>query len=45
MLYDREMSVAEVAEFLGVEPQTIRSTKHNALERLRARYAGKGDAP
>jgi RNA polymerase sigma factor (sigma-70 family) len=42
LLYDREMEVAEVASFLGVDPQTIRSTHHKAMLRLRAHF---GDAP
>jgi DNA-directed RNA polymerase specialized sigma24 family protein len=35
MLFDREMSVEEVAVVLGVNAQTVRSTKHKALSRLR----------
>ncbi|HXV23364.1 MAG TPA: sigma-70 family RNA polymerase sigma factor [Alphaproteobacteria bacterium] len=40
LIYDREMEVAEAAEFLGVNPQTIRSTHHKAMLRLRAHFAG-----
>lgn len=36
LLFDRDLSVAEVARFLDVDEQTIRSTKHKALLRLRA---------
>lgn len=43
LLYDREMEVAEAAQLLGVDPQTIRSTHHKAMQRLRAHFAG--DAP
>ena len=35
LLYDDELSVKEAAEALGVAPQTIRSTKHKAIARLR----------
>jgi RNA polymerase sigma-70 factor (ECF subfamily) len=40
LLYDREMEVAEVARLLKVDPQTIRSTHHKAMLRLRAHFAG-----
>ena len=38
MLYQREMEVAEVAEILGIDPQTVRSTHHKALVKLRAHF-------
>ncbi len=38
MLYPREMEVAEVAETLGIDPQTVRSTHHKALVKLRAHF-------
>ena len=44
LLYDREMEVAEAASFLGVDPQTIRSTHHKAMLRLRAHFQGDGNA-
>jgi len=37
MLFDEDLSVPEVAARLGVDEQTVRSTKHKALTRLRAR--------
>ena len=40
LLYDREMEVAEAAAFLGVDAQTIRSTHHKAMLRLRAHFFG-----
>jgi RNA polymerase sigma factor (sigma-70 family) len=40
LLYDREMEVAEAAAFLGVDPQTVRSTHHKAMLRLRAHFGG-----
>jgi RNA polymerase sigma-70 factor (ECF subfamily) len=42
MLYQREMEAAEAAEILGVAPQTVRSTHHKALTKLRAHFR-KGD--
>ena len=35
LLFERDLSVQEAAEALGVDPQTIRSTKHKAIARLR----------
>ena len=39
MLYDRDMEVAEIAETLGVDPQTVRSTHHKAMLKLRSHFA------
>ena len=38
LLFDKEMEPEEAASFLGVEVQTIRSTKHKAIEKLRQHY-------
>ena len=38
MLYDREMDVAEVAQLLGLDPQTVRSAHHKAMLKLRAHF-------
>ena len=38
LLYRREMEVAEVAQLLNIEPQTVRSTHHKALEKMRAHF-------
>lgn len=38
MLYQRDMEVAEAAETLGINPQTVRSTHHKALTKLRAHF-------
>ena len=38
MLYQRDMEVAEAAEIMGVESQTVRSTHHKALTKLRAHF-------
>lgn len=41
-LYDEERDVAEVARLLSVDAQTIRSTHHKALQRLRAHFREDG---
>jgi RNA polymerase sigma-70 factor (ECF subfamily) len=38
MLYERDMDVAEVAKILDVDPQTVRSTHHKAMIKLRAHF-------
>jgi RNA polymerase sigma factor (sigma-70 family) len=38
MLYEREMEVAEVAAVLAIDAQTVRSTHHKALIKLRAHF-------
>ena len=43
MLFEDERSVPEVARILNVGDQTIRSTKHKALERLRAHFISQTD--
>jgi RNA polymerase sigma-70 factor (ECF subfamily) len=35
LLFDRGMDVPQIAQFLAIEEQTVRSTKHKALEKLR----------
>lgn len=42
LIFDRDMDVAEAAELIGVDRQTIRSTRHKALVKLRAHF---GDDP
>ena len=44
LLFDEARSVPETAAMLGVNEQTIRSTKHKALIRLRGLLAGSDDA-
>jgi len=44
MLYDRDMEVAEIAETLGVDPQTVRSTHHKAMLKLRTHFAAEEQA-
>jgi RNA polymerase sigma-70 factor (ECF subfamily) len=38
LLYKKEMEVSEAADFLGVDPQTVRSTHHKALTKLRKHF-------
>jgi RNA polymerase sigma factor (sigma-70 family) len=38
MLYDREMEVGEIAQALAIDAQTVRSTHHKALIKLRAHF-------
>jgi RNA polymerase sigma-70 factor (ECF subfamily) len=38
MLYDREMEVAEVAQALGIDAQTVRSMHHKAMLKLRSHF-------
>lgn len=46
LLFDEQLSVAEAADFIGINEQTIRSTKHKALTRLREHLGGeKGISP
>jgi RNA polymerase sigma-70 factor (ECF subfamily) len=39
LLYERDMDVAEVAQSLGIDPQTVRSTHHKAMLKLRTHFA------
>ena len=41
LLFDREMSPEDVAGLLGVSPQTVRSSKHKAINKLRDHFATK----
>lgn len=44
LLYERDMDVAEIAAALAIDPQTVRSTHHKAMLKLRAHFAEeKGD--
>ena len=38
LLYEDALEVSDAARVLDVKPQTIRSTKHKAIERLRAHF-------
>ena len=39
LLYEREMEVAEIAAALNIDPQTVRSTHHKAMLKLREHFA------
>ena len=38
LLYERDMDVADVAKTLDIDPQTVRSTHHKAMLKLRAHF-------
>ena len=38
LLFDRDLGVPAAARLLGVDEQTVRSSKHKALSRLRAHF-------
>lgn len=42
LVFERDMDVAEVATLLSVDPQTVRSTRHKALVKLRRHFGEKG---
>ena len=39
LLYERDMEVAEIATVLKIDPQTVRSTHHKAMLKLRTHFA------
>jgi RNA polymerase sigma factor (sigma-70 family) len=39
LIYERDMEVAEIAAHLGIDPQTVRSTHHKAMLKLRSHFA------
>ena len=41
MLFDQQMSVSEIADVLNIDAQTVRSTKHKAISRLRQHFGQK----
>jgi len=43
MLYERDMDVGEIALALGIDPQTVRSTHHKAMLKLRVHFAVDGE--
>ncbi len=38
LLFEKDLDPAEVGRLMGVKTQTVRSIKHQALDRLRAHY-------
>ncbi|HEY5208354.1 MAG TPA: sigma-70 family RNA polymerase sigma factor [Stellaceae bacterium] len=45
MIYDKDLEVGDVAQALGVDPQTVRSTHHKAMLKLRTHFAQEETAP
>lgn len=47
LLYDRDQTVSATSAILGITPQSVRSTRHKALIRLRAHFSALegGDTP
>lgn len=43
MIYERDLEVSEIAAALGVAPQTVRSTHHKAMLKLREHFALDGE--
>ena len=39
LLFDRQMDTPAIAKLLGVSAQTVRSTRHKAIERLRKHFS------
>ncbi len=39
LIYERDMDVAEIAKSLAIDPQTVRSTHHKAMLKLREHFA------
>lgn len=45
LLYRRDLEVADAALIMKIDPQTVRSTHHKALTKLRAHFRAIGEAP
>ncbi len=45
LLYRRDLEVADAAQIMQVDPQTVRSTHHKALTKLRAHFREIGEVP
>ena len=45
LLYKRDLEVADAARIMAVDPQTVRSTHHKALTKLRAHFREIGEVP
>ena len=45
LLYKRDLEVADAAQIMNVDPQTVRSTHHKALTKLRAHFREIGELP
>jgi RNA polymerase sigma-70 factor (ECF subfamily) len=45
LLYRRDLEVSDAAQIMQVDPQTVRSTHHKALTKLRAHFRAIGEVP
>ena len=45
LLYKRDLEVSDAAEIMQIDPQTVRSTHHKALTKLRAHFREIGELP
>lgn len=45
LIYEQDLDVAEIAQSLGVDPQTVRSTHHKAILKLRSYFAQEDTQP
>jgi RNA polymerase sigma-70 factor (ECF subfamily) len=45
LLYRRDLEVSDAAQIMQVDPQTVRSTHHKALTKLRAHFREIGEVP
>ena len=39
LLFERQMETADIAKLLGISTQTVRSTRHKAIQKLRKHFA------
>lgn len=44
LLFDRQMDTSAIAKLLGVSAQTVRSTRHKAIQRLRKHFAAQNSS-
>ncbi len=45
LLYKRDLEVADAAQIMKIDPQTVRSTHHKALTKLRTHFRAIGELP
>ncbi len=45
LLYKRDLEVSDAAQIMKIDPQTVRSTHHKALTKLRAHFREIGELP
>ncbi len=44
LLFERQMETADIAKLLGISAQTVRSTRHKAIQRLRKHFGARPDS-